>query len=79
MRGKYRVAFVELLGGGWIVEKNCPTFAANFGMILLYLQRDRGAGMSLAVQAMDQVFNSYRHRGILMRSVSSEWELLKYY
>ena len=60
-------------------KKNCPTFAANFGMILLYLKRDRGVGMSLAVQAMAQVFNSYRHWGTLMRSVSPEWELLKYY
>ena len=64
MRGKYRVAFVELLGGGWIVEKNCPTFAANFGMILLYLQRDRGVGMSLAVQAMAQVAYTSKTRKI---------------
>ena len=44
MRGKYHVAFAELLGGGWIVEKNCPNFVAIFGMIPFYLQRDRGVG-----------------------------------
>ena len=39
-------------------------------MIPLYLQRDRGVGVSLAVPAMAQMFDSYRRWLTLMRSVS---------